>query len=143
MRTLIFAILIVGAVPLSADGRGECGDLAESRLFAANTWMDLAHWSHAHPHCLDGSLAAHFGSQIGEWLSQDRPAFTRLHAAIAAHPEFEPLVNWYLGGESLSVEELKTIHQNADRECPVEAANVCAAIRRSVRANLEDIASKN
>jgi hypothetical protein len=99
--------------------------------------MSLAEWYHDHPHCVDGHFAEHVTSQVGEWLAQDRPAFLKLHAAIARHPEFQLLVNWHLGGEYHSPETRKPIAKNAERQCPAAAASVCETILRTVRVDFD------
>lgn len=105
--------------------------------------MALADWYHQHPHCVDGFFAEHVTSLIGDWLSQERPAFLRLQAAIAKHGEFELLVNWHLGGEYHSTETLRSIALNADRKCPSKAAAVCENIRRTVLTNLAELGAGN
>jgi hypothetical protein len=131
----LFVLLFVAAtaVPVAAQ---TCGDDVERQLFEAHTWIALAEWYHDHPHCDDGHLAEHMTSQIGTWLAQDHPAFLKLSAAIAEHPEFELLVNWNLGGEYHSVKTLEAIAANAERKCPAQSASVCEHLLQTVRASL-------
>jgi hypothetical protein len=137
-----FLLIVTALSSAGAERPQRCGDVVDRELSAANTWMALAEWYHEHPHCVDGFMAEHVTSSIGDWLSQERPAFLRLHVAVAKHGEFELLVNWHLGGEYHSVETLRLIARNADRKCPTIAASVCQNIRQTVLSNLAGRNSK-
>lgn len=129
------------AVPVVAD-QSLCGEGADEALFAAETWDSLGDWVHDHPHCMDGYLAEHVVSVIGEWLTENEPDFRNLVSAIGRHPELEPTVVWYLGGEYHGVEVLERILENTRTKCPPEARDICSGVEEAVLANLRHVASE-
>jgi hypothetical protein len=133
---LIFAMCLAVTVPAYASGKVRCSReeafQAENEVDSLDTWADLYRMFKDYSNCNfdHGVIAQGYSDTVGRLLADDWETVPALKKLFDADKSFENFVYKHLD-RTISADTWETMLDNAARECPPGAEEICTMIERA------------
>lgn len=128
--SLLIAALLASASAAGADAKQCTQDeaiAAETEASTLKTWPEIFQSYQRYGHCDDAAISEGYSDSVATLVADRWDLIPELNALARAHPAFRAFVLRHLD-DLMSIDQDKTIRENAQAHCPKGATALCTAI---------------